>query len=82
MGTHPLLGRLAAYRLEHDLSYDRLAAAMTQAGYPMKGRALHLVLTNRVRTAPHDRTLYKITQFLTGEDGRRPRKRPAKRRAA
>lgn len=55
---------LATYRLEHDLSFDQLANRMAEAGYAMRGRALHLLLTNRLRSQPRDRTLYKIRQFL------------------
>ena len=68
---NPDLLRLAAYRLEQDLSFEALAAAITASGYPIRARALHLILTNRVRTTPRDRTLYKIRQFLAS---RRTRK--------
>lgn len=82
MVTHPMVLRLAAYRLEQDLTFAALAAEITAAGYPLKERALHLVLTDRVRTVPTERTLYKITQFLETVVGRRPRTRARKRRAA
>ncbi len=80
------LDRLAAYRLEQDLSFDRLSARMTSAGCPVKTRALHLALNGRLQTLPHARTLYKIVKFLDGLDSvalvRQPRKHTAKKRAA
>ena len=71
MTNNPDLLRLAAYRLEQDLSFEELAAAITAAGYPMRPRALHLILTNRVATTPRERTLYKIRQFLATTRGRK-----------
>jgi hypothetical protein len=75
MTDNPLIARLATYRLEHDLSFEQLAALMEDAGYPMRARALHLLLTKRLRTSPRDRTLYKIQRFLdktkTAKRGRR-----------
>jgi hypothetical protein len=59
------LVRLATYRLEHDLTYIELSDAMTRAGYPVKARSLHFVLTKRLKTGPLDRTAYKIEQFVT-----------------
>lgn len=75
---------LATYRLEHDLSFDRLADQMAAAGYGMRGRALHLLLTNRLRSHPRERTLYKIQQFLASVavSKRRPRRRRTSRSAA
>lgn len=64
MTDKTLLGQLATYRLEHDLSFEELAGQFTEAGYPMRARALHLMLTNRLRTKPHDRTLFKVQRFL------------------
>jgi hypothetical protein len=78
---HPMLLRLAAYRLEHDLSYTELAEQMDAAGYPVRARSLHLALTNRLQTAPRERTLYKIAQFVTTTTVRR-RKTKRTRRAA
>ena len=73
----PLIAQLATYRLEHDLSFEQLAVLMGDAGYPMRARALHLLLTKRVRTSPRDRTLYKIQRFLekakASKRGRRER---------
>jgi hypothetical protein len=74
---------LATYRLEHDLSFDQLAAQMSGAGYAIRARALHLLLTNRVRTQPRERTIYKIRQFLANvADPKKPRRRAAQRRRA
>ncbi len=58
------LARLAAYRLEQDLTYDQLSDEMTKAGYPVKSRSLHFALTNRLKNGPVDRTAYKIEQFV------------------
>lgn len=58
------LVRLAAYRLEHDLTYIQLSDEMTHAGYPVKARALHFAMTKRLKHGPLDRTAYKIEQFL------------------
>jgi hypothetical protein len=81
MTDNPFLLRLAAYRLEHDLSFEQLADEMKQAGFPVRARSLHLALTNRLQTKPRERTLYKIQQFV-GTLGRRSRTpRPRKRRA-
>jgi len=81
MTDNPMLLRLAAYRLEHDLSFEELAAQMDEAGYPVRARSLHLALTNRLQTAPRERTLYKIAQFVTTMVIRR-RKAKRTRRAA
>jgi hypothetical protein len=59
------LTRLAAYRLEHDLTYMQLSDEMTRAGYPVKARSLHYAVTNRLKHGPLDRTAYKIEQFVT-----------------
>ena len=69
-----LIDQLATYRLEHDLSFEELAVLMTDAGYPLRARALHLLLTKRVRTAPRDRTLYKIKRFLERAKAKRSRR--------
>lgn len=78
MTDNALLAQLATYRLEHDLSFEQLSAQMKQAGYLIRARALHLMLTQRLRTAPHDRTIYKVQRFLervnrTGAKQRRRR---------
>jgi hypothetical protein len=74
MTDNALIEQLATYRLEQDLSFEELAAQMGDAGYPVRGRALHLLLTKRLRTAPRDRTLYKIKQFLARTKARRGRR--------
>jgi hypothetical protein len=85
MTDNNLIQALATYRLEHDLSFDQLANEMVDAGYGMRGRALHLLLTNRLRSHPRERTLYKIQQFLAGVGAKRnrnPRRRRTSRSAA
>lgn len=57
------LATLASYRLTNDLSFDALADRMCAAGFTMKGRSLHLLLTGQV-AVPHERTLHKISGFL------------------
>ena len=74
MTANALLAQLATYRLEHDLSFEQLSTQMGEAGYPVRPRALHLMLTQRLRSSPHDRTLYKVQRFLERIN------RPAKRR--
>lgn len=64
MTDKTLVAQLATYRLEHDLSFEGLSAEFSEAGYPINARALHLILTNRLRTKPHDRTLFKVQRFL------------------
>jgi hypothetical protein len=73
MTDSTLIEQLATYRLERDLSFEQLSAEMGKAGYAIRARALHLILTNRLRTEPHDRTLYKVRRFLE-------QVRPTKRR--
>lgn len=68
MTDSPLLDQLAAYRLEQDLSFEQLATQMNEQGYFVRPRALHLMLTKRLRTRPHDRTLHKVKQFLARVD--------------
>jgi len=63
--------RLATFRLERGLSFEQLAEQMTEAGYPIRPRALHLALTGRLVTAPRETTLYKIQQFVETQVGRR-----------
>jgi hypothetical protein len=70
--------RLAEYRLIHDLSFDALADEMTEAGFPIKMRALHLALTHR--TTPRDRTLYRITGFVAYLDRQAAQRPPRKAR--
>lgn len=70
---------LAAYRLEHDLTFDALAAELAAADCAVPARVLHLALTRRLRTGPRERTLYKIRKFVDGIGRRRTR---AKRRRA
>ena len=72
MTDKSVIEQLATFRLEHDLSFEQLAVRMAAVGYPMRPRALHLLLTNRIRTEPRDRTLYKIQRFL--EQANRPTK--------
>lgn len=75
------LDRLAAYRLEKDLSYVQLAEEMARAGYPVKARSLHFALTKTLKNGPLDRTSYKIAQFVARVVDRpvvrKSRKRPA-----
>lgn len=73
------VARLADYRLSHSLTFEALAAEMAAAGFPIPARALHLALTNRLKTRPRETTLWKITQFVDGLDARRPRAKGARR---
>jgi hypothetical protein len=66
------IARLGRYRLQHDLTYGRLAALMTAAGYPVKERALHLLLSGRTGL-PRERTRYKVRAFLAHVAGGRKR---------
>jgi len=77
---HPAIARLALYRLEADLSYDKLAARMRRAGCAVKVRSLHLALTRQVQ--PLERTLFRIEKFVSYHlaDARAPARRKAKRR--
>jgi hypothetical protein len=65
MSEAPALVRLAAYRLENDLTYIQLSDEMARAGYPVKARSLHFAITNRLKHGPLERTAYKIEQFVT-----------------
>jgi len=68
------IARLARYRLTHDLTYGRLAALMTAAGFPIKERALHLLLSGGLLGLPRERTRHKVRAFLAhvagGKKGR------------
>lgn len=66
--------RLAAYRLANDMTFQALADEMTAAGFPVKMRALALVLTGKTRE-PHERMRYKIHGFVEKKVPRRPRAR-------
>ena len=85
MPKHPTptdLDRLAAFRLERDLSFEALALLMRRAGCPMNARGLHYALTHRVATQPRETTRYKIARFLATLDVAKSRKTPKRRRAA
>jgi transcriptional regulator with XRE-family HTH domain len=56
---HPDLIHLNRLRLERDLTYGRLAGLIG-----LKRQTLFRLLSTD--SAPHDRTLYKIRQFLAG----------------
>lgn len=71
---------LAAYRLEYDLSYERLAEQMKLFGYPVRARSLHLILNDRLRRAPTARTAYKIAQFVTKAQRQVPKVRRSQKR--
>jgi hypothetical protein len=70
MSEETALARLAAYRLEHDLTYIQLSDEMTRAGYPVKARSLHFAITNRLKHGPLERTAYKIEQFVAHVENR------------
>lgn len=53
--------RLCRYRLERDLTFEQLADEMTEAGYPLKARALHNTLSGHV--SQRERTRFKIGEF-------------------
>lgn len=72
-----VLQRLADYRLDRDLTFAALAAEMQKAGYPVPERALHRILTRKLATAPRERTVYKITQFVARRCSRKARRRTA-----
>lgn len=70
---------LAAYRLEHDLTFDELAAELAAARCAVPARVLHLALTRRLKTRPRETTLYKLRKFVDGI-GRRRRPVAARKR--
>jgi hypothetical protein len=59
--------RLDRYRLEHDLTFEDLAREMTDAGFAIKPRTLHLVLRGHIGT-PRDRLRFKIREFVARQD--------------
>jgi len=73
--------RLAAYRLDRDLTFEALAAEMAAAGFPVRARALHWALTNRLQRGPLERTQHRIEGFVEHLDRlkARRRKRAAKK---
>jgi len=64
MTTDDRIDALKAYRLEHDLSFTRLAEVMSEHGFEVSMRTLHAALTGRMRTLPRETTLYKFGQFV------------------
>lgn len=62
-GLLPEVARLAEYRLDHDLTFEQLAAEMQAHGLNIKMRALQNALTGRTE-APLHRTMRKIQKFL------------------
>jgi len=76
----PEFAELDAHRLEHDWTWEELAAAMERARTPVAARTLHY-LCKRLPEDGHalDRTLYKIRKYLEGV--RVADKRAAARRA-
>jgi len=77
---HEILERLAQYRVSRDLTFEQLAEEMQDAGYFVKPRSLHYLLTDRRKGRPMlDRTAYKICQFVTNVVDR---PRASRRRAA
>ena len=84
MSDNPHVQRLAAYRLERDLTFEGLAAEMAAAGFPVRARALHWALTGRLQRGPLERTQHRIEGFIAHLDRRaaRRRKRAAKKARA
>ena len=68
----PRLERLRVYRLEENLSYERLAARMTAAGIRTRMRSLHMALTGRAH--PRELTLYQWGRFLDYASARAARR--------
>ena len=86
MAHRPEYAELDAYRLSKDWTWAELSAAMGRAGITMPLRTLHYLLRQAPADAkPHDRTLYKIRQFLKivrAAERRRATRRKAQRAAA
>lgn len=61
-----VIAELALYRLDRKLTFDALAEAMTQAGFPMAMRTLHQVLAGRVEE-PRETTLHQMRLFVEHE---------------
>jgi hypothetical protein len=61
----PEFAELDAHRLEHDWTWDELAADMARANATVSARTLHY-LCKRLPPDAHalDRTLYKIRKYL------------------
>jgi hypothetical protein len=61
----PEFDELNTHRLEHDWTWDELAAAMARADLPVSARTLHYVC-KRLPPDGHalDRTLFKIRKYL------------------
>jgi len=68
---------LKRWRLANDISYERLAAMMEKARYPVRTRSLHLALTGRLRGGPSERTRFKIERFVVWLKKRMASKREA-----
>jgi hypothetical protein len=64
----PEIAALNTFRLEHDWTFDQLAAEMARAKCPIPSRTLHYLIKRSPRDArPLDRTLFKIVKFLKGQ---------------
>ncbi len=61
----PEFAELEAYRLDHDLTWDELAADMARVAITIPARTLHYVC-KRLPADGHaqDRTLHKIRKYL------------------
>lgn len=60
------LEELATYRLDRQLTFLELEAAMAAAGYPLPMRTLHRALTDADQT-PHELTLHQVRRFVEHE---------------
>jgi hypothetical protein len=78
----PRIDRLKTYRLDESLSFRRLAERMTDAGFFIRPRALHLALTGGVKTKPRETTLHNIARFLDAADAAKRRQRQRRPKAA
>ena len=72
--TDRLLQWLGEYRLRADISYDTLAARMTDAGIRISQRAVYNLLNRNVK--PTERMLYKVQLFCDLVTKERRRGRP------
>ena len=75
MSDRQVLQALAAYRDEHNLSFDALAEQMAAHGVGVRGRLLHLALTGRLKTQPYARTMFRLRRFAMAVARRKARRR-------
>lgn len=75
------LRQLNDHRLEHDLTFQAIADAMSALGYPITAPTVQRMLRHPER-APLERTMYKVRKYLKHLRAKRKSRTPPRRPTA